>query len=61
MPEISKEENSEDFCLDFVQEFGLRREVGSKRKGWGVGRVRYYILTELTGGGGGGVWSRLFF
>ncbi len=25
----SKEENSLDFCLDFVQEFGLLRETGS--------------------------------
>ncbi len=26
----NKEENSEDFCLDFVQEFGLCSETGNK-------------------------------
>jgi hypothetical protein len=28
----SKEENSSDFCLDFVQEFGLKRINTVKRK-----------------------------
>jgi hypothetical protein len=28
---ISKEENSQDFCLDFVQEFGLRTRKGPCR------------------------------
>ena len=29
----SKEENSKDFCLDFVQEFGLRMAVNMSEGG----------------------------
>ncbi len=51
MTGISKEENSEDFCLDFVQEFGLWREVVSKKKGWGEGEVLHSHWNDLGGGG----------
>jgi hypothetical protein len=33
----SKEENYEDFCLDFVQEFGLRLKSATGKKDFLVG------------------------
>ncbi len=41
----SKKENSEDFCLDFVQEFGLRLKSATCKKDFSSGiRSPYLVL-----------------
>jgi hypothetical protein len=43
----SKEENSSDFCLDFVQEFGLRSRFREHVRGSPVGnasKTACYVL-----------------
>jgi hypothetical protein len=41
----SKEENSEDFCLDFVQEFGLGEDSDSQAES---SSVQYCMLVHRT-------------
>ncbi len=57
----SKEENSEDFCLDFVQEFGLSKagpcDLCFKYialTGMNIEKVHATVVTVLQGKGGDG-------